>query len=331
MLTSYMDCPVCESKKNPVLYSDFPGYMNPSNYNIYSCKKCNTQFISTLNISSKIYKTIYNQVDTPGYQRYYKYAQKVKNLKNPLLFLSKQEPSYFPTYQFIKNVPTKLKILEVGCSYGYLTYSLNKTGHDSFGIDLSKNAVDFAINNFGNYYTLSSIENYKTKDKFDLIIANELIEHLKNPKKFVKICSNLLKEHGHIIITTPNKDYFPKKSIWRTDLPPVHTLWLSKKSIATLAKKHKLTCNFVNFSEYIGKNENILITFISSRVKRFNLPIPVIDENGEPDKARISRYNSNFRKILRIIFFSYPIRVLSHHIHYFINKNSPTIGAILTK
>lgn len=41
-------------------------------------------------------------------------------------------------------------------------------------------------------------------NNFDSIIASEIIEHLENPRNFIRECSNLLKPGGRILLTTPN-------------------------------------------------------------------------------------------------------------------------------
>jgi len=42
------------------------------------------------------------------------------------------------------------------------------------------------------------------QDKFDLVFAIDVIEHLENPIKFLRNAARLLKDNGLLIITTPN-------------------------------------------------------------------------------------------------------------------------------
>lgn len=42
------------------------------------------------------------------------------------------------------------------------------------------------------------------KDKFDIVLAQEVIEHIENPWKFVRDLSSALNPDGYLIISTPN-------------------------------------------------------------------------------------------------------------------------------
>src|SRR5215813_8837105 len=44
----------------------------------------------------------------------------------------------------------------------------------------------------------------KLTGKFDLITAIEIIEHLYNPRHFIRNCLNLLNHQGYLLITSPN-------------------------------------------------------------------------------------------------------------------------------
>jgi len=56
------------------------------------------------------------------------------------------------------------------------------------------------------------VENIRdtVRDKFDTIIAGEIVEHLENPIKFLKDCRELLNVNGILIISVPNPYYPPE-------------------------------------------------------------------------------------------------------------------------
>lgn len=138
-----MKCIICNNKNTKLIFSKFPGYIENTYYKIYQCDSCNSQFINTNNINLNIYDKIYSNINFPGYDRYLEFAKKIKLKKDPLHYLASQEEIYFACEFFLKNKP-KQKILEIGCGYGYLTYALNKEGHNTTGIDISKKAIQFA-------------------------------------------------------------------------------------------------------------------------------------------------------------------------------------------
>jgi 2-polyprenyl-3-methyl-5-hydroxy-6-metoxy-1,4-benzoquinol methylase len=48
-------------------------------------------------------------------------------------------------------------------------------------------------------------------DSFDLVLAGEIVEHLRSPERVLRECSRVLVEDGLLIVTTPNgKNLFSK-------------------------------------------------------------------------------------------------------------------------
>ena len=321
-----MECPICKSSKIRKKYSNFPGYIEETFFDIFECTECDVQFIDSGSVGTKIYEIIYSQKNTPGYERYFEYMKEIKRQRDPLRYLVKRESIYFPVYKHLKD-KSGLRILEIGCGRGYLTYSLNFSGHLATGIDVSEEAIKSARENFGNYFEISDIENYKTNDKFDLIISTEVIEHVPNPDKFLSACIRLLKKTGAILLTTPNKDYQNKASVWKSECPPVHTFWFSKKSIRILAKMHGMACRFINPQKSVFCSQNKLSCYFLSRKNK--LPLPILDKNGKPFEERERISNSSARIIARNFLEWAPVRYLSNLI--MINSEPPHFGVILWK
>jgi len=326
-----MLCGVCGSENTKLFFSGYPGYVEGTIYDIFSCIYCGSNFISTKNVGKKVYELIYSTKETPGYDRYYRYAHEIKACPNPLKFLSESEITYFPVSEFLKG-KQGLNILEIGCSYGYLTYAMRKCGNIAIGIDVSKSAIDFATKNFGGkfYCTDETSFSKNNKQKFDLIVATEVIEHVAEIKNFLGACIRMLKNGGSIILTTPNKDYFSKRVIWQTDPPPVHTTFITKRGIENIARQHNLDFSFTKFSGYSSKRENSLITFFLTR-KETIMP-SIILRNGKPNPARSEPYSSPVWNLLRLILIDFfPIRYLCDAIHSFFAKKWRIIGVVLRK
>ncbi|MBU1075143.1 class I SAM-dependent methyltransferase [Patescibacteria group bacterium] len=326
-----IDCPICKSKNITEIYSEFPGYIEGTSYNIFSCNQCNIQFISKESTNKTIYNIIYSQKNAPGYDRYYRYAQTIKDQKNPLLFLANEEPSYYSIDHIFSSKKTKQKILEIGCGYGYLTYALNKIGHNAIGIDISNEAIQYAKSNFGDNYYLTSYDDFKTNENFDFIIATEFIEHIVNPIEFIHICIRLLNKKGKIILTTPNKDYLPKKTVWFTEQPPVHTIWFTKNSIKFMADSSNLNCHFVDFSKYNSMKENKLITYFSSLSRRKNIPDPIISKEGNNIYKKKTTKDFIVKKYIKKLLLFAPARFFMNILYNFINSEYYILGAILEK
>ena len=110
-----------------------------------------------------------------------------------------------------KKTPLKnVKILDIGCGGGLLSEPMCRLGASVTGIDASKKNIDVAKlhskkNNLKINYFCSSPEKFKTKDKFDVILNMEIVEHVEDVNFFLKSCTNLLKKNGIMFVATLNK------------------------------------------------------------------------------------------------------------------------------
>lgn len=125
-------------------------------------------------------------------------------------------------------------ILDIGCGIGWLALELSKFGKVQ-GLDLSEKAIEIAkLNNPEAKF--EAVDFFKADlhdDFFDLIIAQEVIDHVFNQELFVEKVSSLLKPRGFLIITTANK--FVIKRLELGTEPPGHIKkWLSLKEISRL-------------------------------------------------------------------------------------------------
>lgn len=96
-----------------------------------------------------------------------------------------------------------LDILEIGCSSGFMLFDLIKSGHNCNGIEPSG-----VFNEFLKTKNIKLFENIKDiKDKkinYDLIFHFFVLEHIKDPLKFLKEQTKILKKNGKIIFEIPS-------------------------------------------------------------------------------------------------------------------------------
>ena len=109
-----------------------------------------------------------------------------------------------------KNPLKNVKILDVGCGGGLLSEPMCRLGAEVTGIDASDKNINIAKlhskkNNLKINYICSSPEKLNIKDKFDVILNMEIVEHVEDVNFFLKSCGNLLKKDGIMFIATLNK------------------------------------------------------------------------------------------------------------------------------
>lgn len=95
-------------------------------------------------------------------------------------------------------------VLEVGSGHGGYVALLRAAGFDATGLELSPWVVNFARTTFGIPMLHGRIEDQDLPDaSMDVIVLNDVLEHLVNPLASLRRCVSLLRPQGFLVIQTP--------------------------------------------------------------------------------------------------------------------------------
>ena len=140
-----------------------------------------------------------------NYEDYYKNHYKINFTKEDVDEWNKWFDAQWRIISRRLTLKKDMKVLEIGPGFGGF-YRLIKhiKGLKYLGIDLDPAIVKFTNDLFEtNVFKYDSIENLNTKDKFDLIVAFEVLEHIERPSDVIdRICLSL-KPGGIFFGTTP--------------------------------------------------------------------------------------------------------------------------------
>lgn len=104
-----------------------------------------------------------------------------------------------------------LKIADLGCGNGLIAGFVSNLGHEVTAVDSSDDGIALAKEKYSsvNFFTCSVYDDLVSKigDAYDVVISSEVIEHLYNPKSFLKNTHKILKPGGTLILTTPYNGY----------------------------------------------------------------------------------------------------------------------------
>lgn len=104
---------------------------------------------------------------------------------------------------------SKINLLDLGCGQGHITGEIKKNypEFEISGLDYSLSAIQYANNHFpeidfivANAYEPPYVENY-----FDIVICNNLWEHVPDPLTLLKSIDRIIKPGGYVIISTPSR------------------------------------------------------------------------------------------------------------------------------
>ena len=115
--------------------------------------------------------------------------------------------SHMKIIDYLKSLnKNNLKILDVGCSKGFIGKSLQNSGFEFYGVEYSKEDAKEAKKYYKEIKVLD-LDKKKPSCKnnsFDIIIMADIIEHLKDSLGIVKYFAECLKKDGIMIISTAN-------------------------------------------------------------------------------------------------------------------------------
>jgi 2-polyprenyl-3-methyl-5-hydroxy-6-metoxy-1,4-benzoquinol methylase len=101
-------------------------------------------------------------------------------------------------------------ILDVGCAQGTLALILAEHGHRVTAIDIRQSFLDYAQSRYSHgdiEFICGNALEIEVVKKFDVIFANQILEHLVYPAEFTSRLSRLLKLGGLLAMSTPNGHY----------------------------------------------------------------------------------------------------------------------------
>ena len=221
---------------------------------LYKCKKCNLIFSEYIN--SK-FEEGYSIVEDE------KYIQQIPFKKKYFeLFFKKIQPFLSENH----------KVLEIGSYYGILGNIIKSHVKEYTGLELSKHAAEYSKKNFGLDITTEPLEKFFTKNiLFDIIIMNDVIEHLDDPFQALNLIEKNLKPDGVLIFTTFNIDsILPKimksKYHW---IIPMHKFYFSNSTLKFFLKAN-------NMDLFKIKTDTRLISF-EYLLNKFCILAPKID------------------------------------------------------
>ena len=330
-------CPLCEENDVELMYSTLPGYQEPLTFEIYHCKSCNSSYNLPRGEPDSIYELIYeNSEIAPGYHRYWKYSKDILNEKEPLNYLAEKEMTYWAARKAVFEYAEKNKnprIIEIGSGLGYLTYAFRKAGFNITGLDISETAVAMAKEQYGDYYISDDLFKYSVKNAglFDIVLLTEVIEHVDNVANFISALSNLLKPNGQIVMTTPNKSFYPIDAIWVSDAPPIHCWWFSEESIKYLSNILGMSVSFIDFSDFYKNNYTPMRLDVNRKISRRH---STFSEKGDLLKSKNNNIANNNLKAffhslvkLKIIKICHKeLRICYLKLRYFGNPNIKSCG-----
>lgn len=153
------------------------------------------------------------------------------------------------------------KVLDLGCidhdesnykSRFWLHKAIRISAKSLIGLDYYSDGVE-KLKAFGFNVIEGDAQSFKFNERFDVVTAGDLIEHLPNLDGFFKSINGCLENDGKLVITTPNPwcwKYF-LYHVFRGKLTPVnreHVTWFCLQTLENLAGRYGFTMSEYEYS-----------------------------------------------------------------------------------
>ncbi len=207
-------------------------------------------------------------------------------------------------YPELKKELKECNVLNIGCNLGYLDIGLSPYVKSVRGIDIRPNAIQTARNRAKKqkirnvHFTVQSGFDLDEKEKYDIVLLSDVLEHVKEQKRFLEKSLESLKGGGIKFLSTPNK-WVPidahKKLLFLGYLPSK----LANKYSQYLGKGSYEGCYLLGYSKFVG----LLNLFqISYTFKTWPNPQKLIHKIGKPlvdASAFFWRFSNAFQVIVK--------------------------------
>ena len=105
-----------------------------------------------------------------------------------------------------------LRLLDIGCGAGLLCEPLSRLGAQVIGIDPSSSNIAAAKlhadkSHLAIDYRCTTVKEIDPRERFDIVLAMEVVEHVTDVGVFLKRCASMLKPNGLMVVSTLNRNW----------------------------------------------------------------------------------------------------------------------------
>jgi SAM-dependent methyltransferase len=220
--SSSLPCPVCRTDSHA-------DGIELNGYRLYLCPSCSLRFAPEAFEAAVDYDRVYQ---SPEYE-----TEQVQTLRGIDGRAIAQHPTYRAFFQEVRHRPG-VTLLDLGCGVGRFGHAAHALGWRVSGIDVSALAIAAGQTVAPFPLRAGRVEELlQEQQRFDVLTAFEVLEHLSSPVDFLVSARGLLRPGGQIFCTVPNWNCASVQSSTRPDwLPPIHLLFFSQPALHALGE-----------------------------------------------------------------------------------------------
>jgi len=145
---------------------------------------------------------------------------------------------HWARYLFASGYASGKTVLDVACGSGYGSGLLAETAAQVIGTDIAREAVDYARRHYDSRQTAflraDCLSLPFREASFDLVVAFEIIEHIRDAPGFLIELRRVLAPNGLLLVSTPNRLYYTED---RGEVNPFHEKEYSYSEFSELLRE----------------------------------------------------------------------------------------------
>lgn len=133
------------------------------------------------------------------------------------------------------------QLLDVGSAAGFIMKGFKNAGWEAVGVEPNANMAEYGRKNLHLDIRTGTLETITQVPVFDLILLIQVIVHLFDLDKSMRIISEKVKEGGYVLVETWNKNSWMARlfgSSWHEYSPPSTLNYFSKRSLDILMGRY---------------------------------------------------------------------------------------------
>ena len=220
-------CRICDSGKIERVVHQ----LKRSRFDILRCRSCATEFMDPQPGFEEI-KSLYNS-------EYYKSWNTTSGETSAVGEMKKATFSH--CISDLKKYVASGRILDVGTASGFFLEVARDAGFEPYGVEISEYSGRIAAGKFGaDHIHIGTLETAPfAPGMFDAIAMSDVLEHVLDPIRILKLAHKLLRPGGVVLITTPNTHSISRQVMGKSwvHYHLEHLFYPNPRSIKIMASK----------------------------------------------------------------------------------------------
>lgn len=240
-------CDICASKRFRVFLHNLTTWEHEGVFGLVKCTFCGLVYLYPRPTKNKIGK-YYPKESYWG-------DNKLKVRETQFRFL----------YEIILREKKRGTILDIGAGTGVFLTKFQEIGWEVYGVELAQEAVSAAKKEYGLTFKSGDFLDFQfSKNYFDVVTLNNVLEHLYKPRKTLVGIHSILKDDGILLITVPNIESLGFKLFggnWYPLQPPRHLYHFSPKTLADILDRLGFAVVSVNHDYHVHNEYSLFESF----------------------------------------------------------------------